>query len=138
MIIFNNISAYFVLISVENDHNFKQNEDRATVILKWTDFSKYWIRITVYGLPRLKWWNLLFYIIWLFTKLEEARATVSCNWESNSENNNFGTYSRITKLLFMYLCTMYISWIFKHMYFYFTPKIGLTYWNLLHFCLMKE
>ena len=39
MIIFNNTSADFVLISVENDHNFEQNEDRATVILKWTDFS---------------------------------------------------------------------------------------------------
>ena len=38
MIIFNNTSADFVLISVENDHNFEQNEDRATVILKWTDF----------------------------------------------------------------------------------------------------
>ena len=41
MIIFNNTSADFVLISVENDHIFEQNEDRATVILKWTDFSKY-------------------------------------------------------------------------------------------------
>ena len=39
MIIFNNTSADFVLISVENDHNFEQTEDRATVILKWTDFS---------------------------------------------------------------------------------------------------
>ena len=36
MIIFNNsTSADFVLISVENDHNFEQYEDRATVILKW-------------------------------------------------------------------------------------------------------
>ena len=34
MIIFNNTSVDFVLISVENDHNFEQNEDRATVILK--------------------------------------------------------------------------------------------------------
>ena len=33
MIIFNNTSADFVLILVENDHNFEQNEDRATVIL---------------------------------------------------------------------------------------------------------
>ena len=39
MIIFNNTSADFVLILVENDHNFEQNEDRATVILKWTDFN---------------------------------------------------------------------------------------------------
>ena len=39
MIISNNTSADFVLISVENDHNFEQNEDRATVILKWTDFK---------------------------------------------------------------------------------------------------
>ena len=31
MIIFNDTSADFVLISVENDHNFEQNEDRATV-----------------------------------------------------------------------------------------------------------
>ena len=31
MIIFNNTSADFVLISVENDHNFEQNENRATV-----------------------------------------------------------------------------------------------------------
>ena len=23
-----------------NDHNFEQNEDRVTVILKWTDFNK--------------------------------------------------------------------------------------------------
>ena len=38
MIILNNTSADFVLISVENDHNFEQNEDRVTVILKWTDF----------------------------------------------------------------------------------------------------
>ena len=27
-------SADFVLISVENDHNFEQNKDRATVIFK--------------------------------------------------------------------------------------------------------
>ena len=40
MIIFNDTSADFVLISVENDHNFEQNENLATVILKWTDFSK--------------------------------------------------------------------------------------------------
>ena len=40
MIIFNNTSAYFGLISVENDHNFEQNGDRATVILKWTDFKQ--------------------------------------------------------------------------------------------------
>ena len=38
MMIFNNTSADFVMISVENYHNFEQNEDRATVILKWTDF----------------------------------------------------------------------------------------------------
>ena len=37
-LVFNNTSADFALISVENDHNFEQNEDRATVILKWTDF----------------------------------------------------------------------------------------------------
>ena len=41
MIIFNNTSADFLLISVEIDHNFEQNEDLTTVILKWTDFSKY-------------------------------------------------------------------------------------------------
>ena len=40
MIIFNDTSADFVLISVENDHNFEQNEDHATVILKWMDFTK--------------------------------------------------------------------------------------------------
>ena len=39
MIIFNNTSADFVLISVENYHNLEQNEDRATVILKPTDFG---------------------------------------------------------------------------------------------------
>ena len=33
MIIFNNTSADFVLISFENDHNLKQNEDGATVIV---------------------------------------------------------------------------------------------------------
>ena len=33
-----NTSADFVLISVENDHIFEQKEDRATVILKRTDF----------------------------------------------------------------------------------------------------
>ena len=38
-------SADFVLISVENDHNFEQNEDRVTVILKWTDFSIYFLLI---------------------------------------------------------------------------------------------
>ena len=35
MTIFNNTSADFVLISVENDHNFERTEDRATVFLKW-------------------------------------------------------------------------------------------------------
>ena len=40
MIIFNNTSADFVLISVENDHNFGQNEDCATAILKWADFCR--------------------------------------------------------------------------------------------------
>ena len=40
MITFNNTSADFVLISVENGHNFEQNEDRATVILKSMDFKK--------------------------------------------------------------------------------------------------
>ena len=40
MIIFNNKLADFVLISVENDHNFEQNEDPAAVILKWTDFGR--------------------------------------------------------------------------------------------------
>ena len=49
MIIFNNTSAEFVLISVENDHNFEQNEDCATVILKWTDFRN--IRISGWSHP---------------------------------------------------------------------------------------
>ena len=35
MFIFDNKSADFA----ENDHNLEQNEDRATVILKSTDFS---------------------------------------------------------------------------------------------------
>ena len=48
MIIFNNTSADFVLISVENDHNFEQNEDHATVILKWMDFSNYTIYYIYY------------------------------------------------------------------------------------------
>ena len=41
MVIFNNASADFVLISadVENDRNFEKTEDHATVFLKWTDFS---------------------------------------------------------------------------------------------------
>ena len=38
MIIFDNTSADFVLISVENYHDIGQNEDLATVILKCTDF----------------------------------------------------------------------------------------------------
>ena len=40
MTIFNNTWADFALISVENDHDFEQNEDRAIVIWKWTDFSE--------------------------------------------------------------------------------------------------
>ena len=43
MIIFNNTSADFVLISVENDHNFEQNEDPATVILKWMVFNNFFL-----------------------------------------------------------------------------------------------
>ena len=39
MVIFNITSADFVLICIENDHNFERNEDRATVFLKWTDFK---------------------------------------------------------------------------------------------------
>ena len=39
------ISQNFVAFSeymnfIENDHNFEQNEDRVTVFLKWTDFTK--------------------------------------------------------------------------------------------------
>ena len=72
----------------------------------WLAISKYWIRITVYGLPRLKWWNLSFYIIWLFTKLEEARATALWAVIENLIRKIIivgHTYSRKTKLLFMYL-----------------------------------
>ena len=39
MIIFNNTSADFVLLSVENYRNLEQNEDGSTVILKPTDFG---------------------------------------------------------------------------------------------------
>ena len=44
MIIFNNTSADFVLISADvllkiTICNFDKTEDRATVFLKWTDFS---------------------------------------------------------------------------------------------------
>ena len=40
MTIFNSTSADFVLICIENGHSFKWNEDRVTVFLKWTDFSR--------------------------------------------------------------------------------------------------
>ena len=69
----------------------------------WLAISKYWIRITVYGLPRLKWWNLSFYIIVYKAGRSARHCTVSCNWESHSENNNCGTYILEKNKTFVYV-----------------------------------
>ena len=40
VILFNTTSADIKTKTVEKYHNFERNEDRATVFLKWTDFSR--------------------------------------------------------------------------------------------------